>query len=1303
MVEDTEIDFRSYFAAVEDLIVDAEQFIMEKVLLGVSPEEAGFTLQYDTRIVDNYSDMSPKYSFISDKRNPFWQLDKSLATRFITAPGAAHLWDSAQRTTAINELPWRKSEVDRWISDCDCATKSLAVCVQNIGGATGRGTEITSLNAENMGFRIRSMFFRNPGTLVFVLSYNKTTSNTGLDRIIAHAVPFRLGRLIIMMHALVYPLVGQFLRKWATSGEARQTTQRTSVFPLRGKQMTSDQLGTAMQRAFEDKLSVGFRLRTHRHLTIALQRHLLPGVFAAFRKAIAILDAQAGHNSETAASNYAILVEEFHHLDHSTVLKYIAASMMWWVKTSPRILLPQEVAEAQKALPLINSDSTPDTSLKPGLVLAAGTTLTDVVRELVKAADPKALTTELANQLVGAIGGFLGLSSLSPQRSTGSPPAHLVQPHAMPSDVDSDTHSLPSAGTSASSLRDSAVNRDSSDASAPVRSSSPKSAGQGEVPSPFADALLPAINHLASRLALVGPQPSSSDPTTAPQDPFPYAEVRHVPPIPEAKHLELLRRYTGDEKAVWTLPAQAKALTSVLSRLRSLLVVLPTGSGKTVLFASLPVIEFGTTVVIFPLHALMVDQLQAAAAKGIPMIPWTVGLSPPDPSVVAVSVERAGTDHRFKDWCIRLKAAGRLNRIVIDEAHLLCTSRSFRQVMDRMSGFVRIGVPLVALTGTLPPSMEPLLNRQLGQPSWSVVREPTQRANIALRTAKYACEEHALAALKMHVRRFEAQLQPGEGLLVMCRTHDDVRKVSELLNCPGYTSHPEDEAVRDKSATDWLAGRVPTIAATSALGTGVNHPRCRAVFHFNVPYGMVGYGQEVGRVGRDGFLAFAFLIHWHPPPGPPEFDEEGWHPLMQMLYDPRCIRSHMSLYLDGRALQNSCAGTGYEPCDRCTQAMERAAQRPGRHLHGPDDSDIGIPLFSPQDWIERDIRRPRPLTDISRFPTQPGSIPAGTQTLGAANGEYCSSHPTPRRSSHAFLLFHSGIQLATRPLPASPGPMDTDDDPDVDVEIAPLAPSRSSPPLPSLAGPSEPHGQQPGLVANAPRPSVPSRSSTSAPNKAPIPLVLELPNPIGPTILADVESSRARHDAAIHSEQEAELQHEPYTFRRLLQVKRFLLEDRCIYCALHGSSMLRHTFEQCTSAPSTHYLLRGYNGPVGCSFTTARAGVRSNALAGHLCWFCYWPLSHDHPSSLANNKDGGCIGKDIVLQLCWLAYCDPGYRQLLSEHFPNSGWPNGHKYLQWLAKTSRRTTWMGVPASLINAHRVLIYLIFEVRNLPLSD
>jgi ATP-dependent DNA helicase RecQ len=133
----------------------------------------------------------------------------------------------------------------------------------------------------------------------------------------------------------------------------------------------------------------------------------------------------------------------------------------------------------------------------------------------------------------------------------------------------------------------------------------------------------------------------------------------------------------------WTCKEQALAVTLVLENKLDLLVVMPTGHGKSAVFMIPPIVTSHTTIVVVPLTILVTGHEADAGRAALQHATYgkdTVEFDTP-PSLLFVSVESAATP-RFVELAHTLNHLQKLHSIVVDEAHLLLSE--FRPVMRRL-------------------------------------------------------------------------------------------------------------------------------------------------------------------------------------------------------------------------------------------------------------------------------------------------------------------------------------------------------------------------------------------------------------------------------------------------------------------------------------------------------------------------------------------------------------------------------------------------------------------------------------------
>lgn len=320
-------------------------------------------------------------------------------------------------------------------------------------------------------------------------------------------------------------------------------------------------------------------------------------------------------------------------------------------------------------------------------------------------------------------------------------------------------------------------------------------------------------------------------------------------------------------------PYQEPIITDVLAG-RSVLGILPTGAGKSLCY-QLPAVTLPPmTLVISPLIALMVDQVAHLTALGIPAAAWTSQLSANDQMllhqdllahrlrILFVAPERL--EHpRFQAW-IRQQP---ISLVVVDEAHCLSAwGFDFRPDYRQIPGLLgQLSYPpVLALTATALPSVRDDIVQALG--IHTVVQAPLDRPNLGLsiHTAPGS------AAQTQHLHQILDTLAPTDRVLCYADSRRDTERWAQHLRqtrgVQAVAYHAGlDPAVRQAAQTTFTEGSTPILIATTAFGMGVDIPAIRAVIHLGIPASPADYYQQIGRAGRDGERAVAYLTAlWGP-------------------------------------------------------------------------------------------------------------------------------------------------------------------------------------------------------------------------------------------------------------------------------------------------------------------------------------------------------------------------------------------------------------------------------------------------------
>ncbi|MBD3880584.1 DNA helicase RecQ [Phormidium tenue FACHB-886] len=303
---------------------------------------------------------------------------------------------------------------------------------------------------------------------------------------------------------------------------------------------------------------------------------------------------------------------------------------------------------------------------------------------------------------------------------------------------------------------------------------------------------------------------------------------------------------------------------------RDLLVIMPTGGGKSLCFQLPALLKRGVTIVVSPLIALMQDQVEALRDNGIgaTFINSTLGLAQSREraaqilagqiKLLYVAPERLLADS-FLEFLGRVQAQVGIAALAIDEAH--CVSEwghdfrpEYRQIRMVRSRFPQ--VPLVALTATATHRVRQDIAQQLAlrQPSVHVASFNRQNLYYEVRSK----EKQAYRELLQLVQK-----TPGSGI-IYCLSRKRVDEITQRLQMDGIDALSYHAGMNDKqrseNQTRFIRDDVRLMVATIAFGMGINKPDVRFVVHYDLPRNLESYYQESGRAGRDGEPAQCILF-----------------------------------------------------------------------------------------------------------------------------------------------------------------------------------------------------------------------------------------------------------------------------------------------------------------------------------------------------------------------------------------------------------------------------------------------------------
>jgi ATP-dependent DNA helicase RecQ len=327
---------------------------------------------------------------------------------------------------------------------------------------------------------------------------------------------------------------------------------------------------------------------------------------------------------------------------------------------------------------------------------------------------------------------------------------------------------------------------------------------------------------------------------------------------------ELLHRVFGHS----TFRPHQQLVCEAAAAGRDVLLVMPTGAGKSLCYQLPALARGGTALVISPLIALMDDQAAKLTALGLRVARVHSGLSREAARQACRDYLAGALDFLFiapermrvpgfPEMLARRKPV----LVAIDEAHCISAwGHDFRPDYRTLGQYLPAlrPAPIIALTATATPTVQRDIALQLDLQNPAVFITGFRRHNLAIQVIELSKPQRPDFALKLLK---DPAARPA---IIYAGSRKQAEELASTLNkhFPTEAYHAGlDPATRDRVQRAFLSSKLDVVVATVAFGMGVDKADVRTVIHVALPGSVEAFYQEIGRAGRDGLPSRTVLLH----------------------------------------------------------------------------------------------------------------------------------------------------------------------------------------------------------------------------------------------------------------------------------------------------------------------------------------------------------------------------------------------------------------------------------------------------------
>jgi superfamily II DNA helicase RecQ len=916
----TPIDVARFGSMIRGVIEEAEDKLWKDLIWAT--QEQRFEVPLD-KLQDDVTWTKRGVSFVDNANNGLQDKREWMTRRALADARGKKMWKQKE---------WSRLEVRNYLRKVDRFRELLLFCIHVTGGQPARGTEITSIRFRN-GFQQDRNVFAIQGHMVIVTRYHKSQSQFDKPKVIPRFLPWRVGQLLAIYLAYVQPFQ-QYL-----TVKVKGLGQSDHVWANEYGPWGTDRLTKIIKR--ESSKLLGTRLTTldYRHVAVSLGREKVGEQFSRgyVEETAEVeepevdeddpLEVSAGRGGEVGANRYGVSLDVIKHLSSRSIDTFRPLCQRW----HEFLGLASYGGKGQKRRAQSSSGSS---SIYTQLQHSDGRLATTMVNNNVRGWGPAMeelrargqahSSEEGASNSSWYFGGEESNGNESEQSgntwdtrqraattpSQRQPPLSRPQstlqftPQFMPQLVQQTTPQLGQQFT-------------------PVQQWMDQHAGQQQMPQVIAG--LGVTTPGTTAYLQESPLFNRSTALSA------ISYIGGGRTIGEEDLKNAMRKALRCSEVSFRSDEQKEALQMIVSgeQTTPLVVVLPTGGGKSLLFTAPACLDDpGVTIVVVPYRALLDNLLATAKKAKIDCMEYRPGEQNPAALVFVSADFVAGS--QFLSYAQLLSAKGILRRVFVDECHLTFTASDWRPKLAEVRAVRGLRVPTIMLTATLPVLLEFELEESMAAQMARYIRAVTTRTKT-----RYIVDVCKPGKLEEEVLELCKRMKKHLGLrkgVVYSRSRDQCERLARELRCAHYHAGAADNEERLKA---WLE-RGGLIVATSALGTGVDFPGVVFTLHIDIPYGMIDFSQESGRAGRAGEDVDSVIVveegkaERQPAGGKGRGVDESI--IRDFITTRSCRRRVMGLYLDNKEIE--CGNdASLARCDRCGEgvtALERDYARAAR-------------------------------------------------------------------------------------------------------------------------------------------------------------------------------------------------------------------------------------------------------------------------------------------------------------------------------------------------------------------------------------